>query len=628
MRSKSRMCGPTMLLLLFSCGPMLCAQAANEAAPQSVDKGGVAAPLPADSVSDGNQTAPAVTPAAPAAKPAGANRVTSSTVPGSDATAYKLQVRTRLVLVPALVNDSKGNFISGLKASDFTIKDNGKTQPVRFIEEIVSPPAAELARTQLPPGTYSNSVVTPKAPLRVVIVLFDMLNSHFKDQVPARVQLTKYLRTQIAPGTMVALLGLGRGGLRMYHDLTSDTQGLGTELEMAMNSGRHSISTNLQDETSETEANEAFVGHGAFAQTGSHGRDDRKFIILDTLAAFKNIAGAYSSLPGRKSLIWVTGGFPFEIDGSKSTSDGMPALDKDSLMDILDDYRSTWQALSDANIALYPVDMHGLMTTSMPDASYATKRGGNAQAALGKFENQKQNRNEDNINTMTTFAHETGGKAFYNNNDLVSGFRQAVDDTRSSYMLGYYLDENAPPGWHNLHVDVGRGGTRVRARTGFLVQKADPAHPDPKGKDPGAVDVDLAMESPMNFTAIPMTVRWVDNGQVPNSAPTGGLIAKRKVAFQITLSPHAATLDDSGGQHKMSLNFVALARTPQGDEAVDFVKKLEGALKPDVARQLDLGGVKFDSTVVLAPGSYNVRFVVRDNLSGKVGSVTAPLVVK
>ncbi len=537
-------------------------------------------------------------------------------------------MRTRLVLVPALVNDSKGNFISGLKAQDFTIRDNGKVQPVKFLEEIVAPPAEELAKTALPPGTYSNSVLTPKAPLRVVIILFDMLNSHFKDQVPARIQLTKYLRTQIAPGTMVALLGLGRGGLRMYHDLTSDTQGLGTELEMAMNSGRHSISTNLQDEMSETESNEAFVGHGAFAQTSSHGRADRKIIILDTLAAFKNIAGAYSSLPGRKSLIWVTGGFPFEIDGSKSTSDGMPALDKDSLMDILDDYRSTWQTLSDANIALYPVDMHGLMTTSMPDASYAAKRGGNAQAALGKFENQKQNRNEDNINTMTTFANETGGKAFYNDNDLVTGFKQAVNDTRSSYMLGYYLPADAAPGWHKLHVDVARSSAHTRARTGFLVKKVDPAHPDPHGKDPASLDVDLAMESPMNFTAIPMTVRWIDNGQVPTAAATGGLIAKRKVAFQITLPPHAATLDETTRGHKVSLNFVAMARTPQGDEAADFVKKIDGDLKPEVARQLDMGGVKFDSTVTLAPGYYNVRFIVRDNLSCSIGSVTAPLVVK
>ena len=233
------MYGTAMLLLLSGWVPVLGGQAAERPA-QTADK------------SD----------AANAKQVAGA-------APSSDATAYKQRVGTRLVLVPALVNDSKGNVVSGLKASDFTIEDNGKAQRVKFIEEIVAAPAEELAKTQLPPETFSNSVVTPKAPLRVVIILFDMLNSHFKDQVPARVQLTKYLRTQIAPGTMVALLGLGRGGLRMYHDLTSDTQGLGTELEMAMNSGRHSISTNLQDEMSGTEANEAFVGHGVFAETGS-----------------------------------------------------------------------------------------------------------------------------------------------------------------------------------------------------------------------------------------------------------------------------------------------------------------------------------------------------------------------
>jgi hypothetical protein len=264
----------------------------------------------------------------------------------------------------------------------------------------------------------------------------------------------------------------------------------------------------------------------------------------------------------------------------------------------------------------------------MPDASYKGKRGGNAQAALGKFENQKQNRNEDNINTMTTFADETGGKAFYNDNDLVTGFKQAVNDTRSSYMLGYYLSENATPGWHKLHVDVNRGGAHIRARTGFLVKKADPAHPDLHGKDPGAIDVDLAMESPMNFTGIPMTVRWIDNGKAIPTSAAGALIAKRKVAFQITLPPHAATLDETAGQHKVSLNFLALARTPQGDDAADFVKKMDGMLKPDVARRLDLGGIKFDSTVVLAPGYYNVRFIVRDNLSGNIGSVTAPVVVK
>jgi len=650
MRLAGRKILAAVLLFFFTCAPLLSSQQADST-PQLTDKTGTAAAPAAPSPSaSASAAAPAAAPtpaAAPAAQvipvstppaeapvvpPISASALVDSksgSLSGGDVPTYKLQRRTQLVLVPALVNDSRGNFIPGLKASDFTIKDNGVVKPVKFIQEIVAPPTQELEKTKLPPGTFSNNVLTPKAPLRVVIILFDMLNSHFKDQVPARIQLTKYLRTQIDPGTMVALLGLGRGGLRMYHDLTSDTQGLGLELEQAMNSGRHSISTNLQDEMSDTDSQEAFVGHGGFEETNSHGRSDRKIIVLDTLAAFKNIAGAYGTIPGRKSLIWVTAGFPFELDGSKSTSDGMPALDKDSLMDIMPDYEKAWEALNDANIAMYPVDMHGLMTTSMPDATYAAKKGGNSITAMAKFQEQKQTRNEDNINTMTTFAGQTGGKAFYNDNDLVAGLKEAVDDTRSSYMLGYYLDDDAKPGYHKLHVDVNHPGAHIRARTGFLVKKDDPAHPAPPGgKDPAAADVDLAMESPMNFTAIPLTVRWIDNGQTKITGADGSTNAKRNVAFQITLPPHAATLDQTDDKNLVSLNFVALARTPKGEDAADFVKKINGNMKPDVAKRLDLAGIKFDSTMALAPGYYNVRFIVRDNINGNVGSVTAPVVVK
>ena len=582
---------------------------------QAVRKTAVLLMMAGTAMLSGQQTAEPQNALPQAAAPVAADASADSAVP-----AYHFQKKTKLVLVPALVNDSKGSFIPGLKPEDFVIKDNGVVKPVKYIEEIVAPPAEELEQAKLPPGTYSNSVVTAKAPLRVVIVLFDMLNSHFKDQVPARIQLTKFLNEGVEPGTMVALLGLGRGGLRMYHDLTSDTKGLGLEMQQAMTTGRHSITTDLQGEEAATESGEAFVGHGSFAQTSSHGRADRKIIILDTLAAFKNIAGAYASIPGRKSLIWMTAGFPFELDGSKTGSDGMPSLDKDSLMDILPDYQSTWQALNDANIALYPVDMHGLMTTSMPDATYQAKRGGNQTMQLGKLENQKQTRNEDHLDSMQAFAGETGGKAFYNNNNLVTGLREAVDDTHSSYLLGYYLEDNAEPGWHKLHVEVKHPGAHVRARAGFLVAKNDPAHPQKKNDMP--VGVDLAMSSPMNFTAIPMTVRWLDNGQ---AKPIAGSV-KRNVAFQITLPPHAATVNADGST--VSLNFVGLARTSGGEEAANFVKKIDVTLKPDVAKRLDLAGIKFDSVMALAPGYYNVRFVVEDNLSGNIGSVTAPVTVK
>ncbi len=550
----------------------------------------------------------------------------NSTSLSQPAEPYRITRSAQLVLIPALVTDHAGRHVGGLRAEDFAVKDEGKVRPIRMVQEISAASADAMENTKLPPGTYTNDVNRPKAPLRIVIILFDMLNSHFKDQVPARIQLTKYLNEQAAPGTMVALLGLGRGGLRMYHDLTSDTKGLATELQQSMKTGRHSISTNLQSETSETEAEEAFVGHGGFSQTGSSGRSSKKLIVLDTLAAFKDIAGAYGGIPGRKSLVWVTGGFPFTLDDSKNGGGKMPTDDGDSLIDIMPDYQSTWQALNNANIALYPVDMHGLMNTAEPDATFRSRRGGGTGKALRNYANQKNERFEDNVQTFTSFAGETGGKAFYNNNDIVAGFKAAVQDSESSYLLAYYLDQDAASGWHKLQVEVKRPGVHVRARAGFLVptpnQHEDSAATvEAQKQAPQIAEINLAMSSPMNYTGIPITLRWlqIDSKAAESNSP-------RMVPFQIVLPANAATIGSDGSS--VSLNFVGLARDAHGEDVADFAKRIEGTLKPETARHFALAGLKFDSALQLAPGYYNVRFVVRDNLSGKIGSVTAPVTVK
>jgi hypothetical protein len=247
---------------------------------------------------------------------------------------------------------------------------------------------------------------------------------------------------------------------------------------------------------------------------------------------------------------------------------------------------------------------------------------------LAKYESDKQNRLEDNYGTFQTFALETGGKAFYNNNDLIEGFRQAVDDSKSSYLLGYSLEENAAPGWHTLHVDVNQHGAQVRARTGFLVPKTGAAHQ--QSREVQDSDVQQAMNSPMNFTGIPLVVKWLGTGE-PVTAPANGVVpgtGKRTVKFQITISPHGLQMDLSRQQSRISLNLVGLARTREVADAADFVKKIDGSLKPDAARRVEEVGIKFDSSMALEPGYYNVRFVVRDNLSGHLGSVTAPIQVK
>jgi hypothetical protein len=125
----------------------------------------------------------------------------------------------------------------------------------------------------------------------------------------------------------------------------------------------------------------------------------------------------------------------------------------------------------------------------------------------------------------------------------------------------------------------------------------------------------------MNYTGIPITVHWLEQ-----SAKLANPDITRTVPFQIVLPGNATSLGADGSA--ASITLIGLARDSHGQDAARFAKKLGGNLTPESARRIALAGMKFDSSMQLAPGYYDVRFVVRDNLSGRIGSVTAPVVVK
>jgi hypothetical protein len=217
---------------------------------------------------------------------------------------------------------------------------------------------------------------------------------------------------------------------------------------------------------------------------------------------------------------------------------------------------------------------------------------------------------ESSRNTMEDFAYMTGGRAFYNRNDLTGAFGKAADDSTQYYMLGYYLDKNPKPGWHKLHVKVKTKGVNVQARNGFFVTAGDRQAADKK------MDVSLALASPLDYTAIPITVLWDSKTQ-----PAGG---KKKVAYRILLPPEADVVNDRDNNH-VSLEMIAVARTASGATADQYGQHLETNFKADIMEQIRKDGITYNNAVEVPPGEYSVRFVVRDNLTGRMGSVTAPL---
>jgi hypothetical protein len=184
-------------------------------------------------------------------------------------------------------------------------------------------------------------------------------------------------------------------------------------------------------------------------------------------------------------------------------------------------------------------------------------------------------------------------------------------------MLGYYLDRSkTKAGWRQLAVKVKRDHVEVRARSGFFVTNATI---DPENSR--SSDISSALESPLDFTSLALVARW--NKIEPGKEP-----GKKRVNYEMHLAADPGLINDADNNH-IVLEFVAMAKTPEG-KAIDHPmgQKIDAHLTPEklaAVRQIGLG---YSGALDLAPGEYTVRFVVRDDLSGRIGSVAAPLKVE
>src|SRR6202171_2107501 len=418
----------------------------------------------------------------------------------------KFTARSELVLIPTLVTDKSGNHIRGLKKEDFTVLENSAEQKVATFEEISSDPQRLSRPRNL--NEFSNSLAGGPSARRLTLIVLDLINTPFSDQVYARKDLLKYLTQSVDQREPTALYTLTRSGIHVIHDFATDPRVLVAALHRVKGDASHIV-----DSPEDVEA-----VTGSASPDGSAGVDpaavqseaqriqtmmedselnfqsfQQRLAITYTLQGMQQVAQGLAGFPGRKSLIWASGGFPFSV--SDNTMQLAPA-GRDSLTDVLPMYEHTWQLLNDAQIALYPVDVGGLQVSTTPGASI--RRPGR------NYTRNMSWRRMDTESTLQTFASMTGGRAYYNSNDLVKGFRDAVHDSAEYYMLGYYLDRSkTKAGWRKLAVKVKRDHVEVRARSGFFVTNATV---DPE--DTRTSDIASALNSPLDYTSLPLVVRW------------------------------------------------------------------------------------------------------------------------
>lgn len=532
---------------------------------------------------------------------------------GQQSDTFKSQ--SNLVLVPVEVRNHNQH-VSGLDQDKFTLLEDGKPQKVAVFEEVRTT-TERLKKVPVGPQQFSNEYEGNPATARYTIIAIDRINTTTMDMQRLRMGLQKFL-TQVADsGEPIRLIAINSSSIEVLQDFTTDPKVLALALDRAKTPAGQvkNTSTTLNEGMAELEnvivnnpqgdnadAQAQYVAT-RLAQLDAIKNQEQNAIAfrqrssrLNSLEALQMVAASLNGLPGRKSLVWASSGYPFGMivrEGRSSTT-----LDASNLIEAgnLDEY--TMHLLNAANIAVYPVDARGTVNTAYevmdPTHKYSATYAEKDAARLS---------NQDVITTFEHLAQSTGGRPCYERTDLSGCFKDAIDDSRDYYLLGFYADSNTKPGWHKVQVKVAADGS-VRSRTGFIYSKIDP-------QELRTNDMRLQLSSWLTDPGIPFRGEW--NIKASKEG-------KKEIGFDMHILPSANLVNDKDPH--LNLDIAAVARAKDGTVAGQFMQKIERQLPPQAVSTITSKGIDYRNAMALATGDYLVRLVVRDNNTGRIGSAT------
>src|SRR5712692_5713016 len=516
---------------------------------------------------------------------------------------------TRLVQLNVIVHNKKGDPVRGLKKEDFTILDQGQEQQVATFSANAAGPTDPSSAAILPPNVFSNRFDQGgQAPGCVTVILFDALNTEFLDQAYARQQVVKFLR-QLKPEDHVAIYLLTTQ-LTILNEFTQDSSSLLRAIERFEGYSSTPLSASKLERLNPripeasrsapdaiTSQLNAFLD-GASGRFGDFANINR---AETTISAIEGIANHVAYVPGRKSLVWVSGSFPISI-----------GYDADSLFQIGREHRSfgdelehAARALNQSNMAIYPVNARGLMAPALYSAS--NSRGFNPRSSprptgLGP--------DQGNFDTMIVLADRTGGKAFYNTNDIEGAVQRAIADGQFTYTLGFYPSHGKWDGkFHELKVHVNQKGLTLRHRKGYF------AAPDPpSGPSENQVALDAAVWSPVEWTNLDL--------QVTLKAFQS---SSRTIELQVAMDTRELLLESRDGRLDGRVN-VLFSQLGAGNKRISGEKEtFDLNMKPDTYERLLKIGTKFTGRLTLSPDIENLRVIAQDASSGSIGTLTIPI---
>jgi VWFA-related protein len=516
---------------------------------------------------------------------------------GADTVTFKTS--TQLVIETVEVKDKSGKPIEGLTAKDFTITEDGMPQTIAFFEYQKLPeapadatlttaavtaaaPMPKLPRTQIAPERPGDVRYRDR---RLLALYFDMVSMPIPDQLRALEAAQKFIRTQMTPADLVAIMMFDNGSVRVLQDFTEDRERLLSIIE-TMAVGEDENATVTDDSSADTGA--------------AFGQNDAEFNIFFTdreLSALQTAATMLGKLNEKKALIYFASGL--RLNGANNQAQ----------------LHATTNAAIKAGVQFWSIDARGL-TASAPlgDASkgspggQAMYTGASAMTAMTNIQ-----RTQD---TLWTLAADTGGKALLDVNDLSMGIVNAQKAFSSYYIIGYYTSNaNLDGKFRRIKISLREGVSGdLDYRQGYYAGK-DFSKFSTADKERQLEDA-LMLGDPITELTIAMEVNYFQLNRAEYFVPLVVKIPGSELALA----------KKRGAEHTL-LDFIGEVKDEFGSTVSNVRDKADVKLSDNTAAELATRPFAYDTGFTMLPGKYTIKMLVRDAETGRIGTYQTAFVI-
>ena len=568
-------------------------------------------------------------------------------LPGQEPPAV-LKVTTRLVTVDVVAKDRKGNPIRDLNADEFQIvelsgshKSEQKIASFRLLDRAKArTDDVERAALQLPSGVHTNFVTTKSLSAPPTILLVDGLNTETSTQLQVRKKMVQLLASM--PGDVpLAVFLLGRE-LRLLQTFTTDTRLLKAAAERALSLEAVNLQTkdarddpmshsSLLEEMAGAQGQSDIPGGPPGPQSGSQGSmgggnsnallamralqlqrfereqyaDSMDIRVKITLDALRMLARHVSGYPGRKNLIWLSSAFPLAISPDANLT--MVARFS-GMRNYAEDLAAVASGLTDAQIAIYPVDPRGIETQALFDPQSEGRPNPFSEGATLRRESDVRYSNQE---SMKNLAEQTGGQVCLNNNNLAECVTRAMDDSSSYYELTYYPSDTK---WHGefrrISVKTTRPGVRLAFREGYFARDFDPALSAKQAND---IDTRISQASCGDF--LTATSILLEASAVPPDQPN-------QAKYFIVIDPNALSFSSQEGSVRSIQLELATCMFDARGQALQYNRQsITQKFTESEYQSAKTHGIPHSISFVPKPETARVRLLICDVRTGLFGSV-------